>query len=70
MEKSNIISDLLGRLDALEEWRKEKGKPKGKKQPPEDEEVCPQCGGDLLFVEDGVVFCKKCNEYFEYDGGK
>jgi len=70
MEKSNIISDLLERLKVLEDWRKEGTKKKGKKTAPEDEEVCPQCGGDLLFVEDGVVFCKKCNEYFEYDGGK
>ena len=65
MEKSNTISDLLERLEALENWRKEKVKRKEKKTPAEDEEVCPQCGGDLLFVEDGIVFCKKCNEYFE-----
>jgi ribosomal protein L37AE/L43A len=66
MEKSNIISALKGRLDDLEKWRKEKtDKKKGEKKQKTDEEVCPECGGDLLFVEEGIVFCPKCEQYFE-----
>jgi hypothetical protein len=61
MEKSEIIDALKGRLDALENWRK--GKANKEEKP--DEEVCPICGGDLQWVEDNIVFCKKCNEYFE-----
>lgn len=70
MEKSNIIAALLERVDKLEKWRTEKKesatkkKPEGKKEA--DEEVCPVCGGDLLFVEEGIVFCSKCDQYFEY----
>jgi uncharacterized Zn finger protein (UPF0148 family) len=67
MEKSNIITALKERLDSIETWRKdltEKKKKSSKKQK-EDEDVCPECGNDLLFVEEGIVMCPKCNEYFE-----
>lgn len=73
MKKSTIMTGLIERLDKLEQWRKAKGddedagKRKGKKSK-EDEEVCPNCGGDLQFVEDGIVFCPKCDEYFEQEG--
>lgn len=67
MEKSSIIEALVERIDDLEKWRKtsheEHDKDKGRKKP--DEEVCPVCGGDLLWVEEGIVFCRKCNQYFE-----
>ena len=68
MEKSNIIQDLLDRLTKIELWKEES---KGKKPPKDpapkedDEDVCPKCGGDLLFVEDGIVFCPKCKAYYE-----
>ena len=69
MEKSKIIDALVERLDVLEKWRKEKSEPEDKKAAAKkakvDEEVCPECGGDLLFVEDGIVFCPVCKEYFE-----
>ena len=67
MEKSKIIETLEDRLAAIEKWKKttsedlDKDKHKGKA----DEEVCPNCGGDLLFVEDGIVYCPKCKDYFE-----
>ena len=63
MEKSSIIEALKERLDDLEKWRK--GTSGKKKESKEDEDVCPICGGDLLFVEDNIVFCSKCKEYFE-----
>ena len=64
MEKSKIMEGLFARLTDLEKWRKEEV-PKRKKKEKEDEEVCPNCGGDLLAVEDGIVYCSKCKEYFE-----
>jgi uncharacterized protein with PIN domain len=68
MEKSDIINKMTGRLDDIEEHLKKlvkaPGKKKGKKSEV-DEEVCPVCGGDLLFVEEGIVFCNKCSEYYE-----
>lgn len=72
MEKSKIIYALKERLDSLEEWRAEKKKPEDKKKPGAkkedvDEEVCPVCGGNLQFVEVGIVFCPKCNQYFEFE---
>ena len=63
MEKSKIMEALFERIGKLEDWRK-KGESKGKKQK-EDEDVCLTCGGDLQFVEDGIVYCPKCKEYFE-----
>jgi len=60
MEKTNIISDLIKRIDNLEKKSKKKAPTK---KP--DEDVCPECGGDLLWVEEGIVLCKKCNKYFE-----
>lgn len=72
MEKSDIISALQGRLDELEKWRAEKAEPKKKSSinQKEDEEVCPNCGSDLLFVEENTVYCPKCKEYFEKDDEK
>lgn len=70
MEKSDIINALKERLDALEEWRTERKEPEEKKKNAKkatvDEEVCPVCAADLLFVEEGIVFCPKCELYFEY----
>lgn len=63
MEKSEIINALHERIDELEKWRKSASDKK--KTSKEDEEVCPECGGDLLFVEDNIVVCKKCKRYFE-----
>jgi ribosomal protein L37AE/L43A len=65
MEKSNIISALKERLDKLEGWKEKVAKKKEGKKEKADEEVCPICGNDLLWVEEGIVFCKKCNEYYE-----
>lgn len=67
MKKTSIIEDLHGRLDKLEMWQKEESdaKTKGKKKTPEDEDVCPKCGGDLVFVEDGIVYCPKCSDFYE-----
>jgi uncharacterized Zn finger protein (UPF0148 family) len=59
MKKSSVIEDMQKEIAAL----KEAGKPKEK----EDETVCPSCGNDLTFVEDGVVYCDKCEEYYEVE---
>ena len=71
MKKSNVIEELHGRLDKLEMWQQEEadikekqGKGK-KKKSTEDEDVCPKCGGDLVFVEDGIVYCPKCKDFYE-----
>ena len=63
MEKSKIIEALKERLDELEKWRTATSSKKKEKK--EDEDVCPICGGDLLFVEDNIVYCSKCKEYYE-----
>lgn len=71
MEKSKIISALQERLDKLEIWKEEnaeevdKDKKKDSAKQKEDEEVCPNCGADLLFVEENIVYCPKCKDYFE-----
>jgi uncharacterized protein with PIN domain len=66
MRKSNIIDEITDRLHNLEEDFKGIKKPPAKKKKTEvDEDVCPTCGGDLLFVEEGIVLCPACNKYFE-----
>jgi predicted amidophosphoribosyltransferase len=57
MKKSSVISDMQAEIAAL----KEAAKPKAK----EDDTVCPGCGADLLVVEDGILYCEKCEEYYE-----
>jgi uncharacterized protein with PIN domain len=57
MKKSSVIEDMQAEIAAL----KEAAKPKEK----EDETVCPECGGDLELVEDGVVYCSHCKQYYE-----
>jgi uncharacterized protein with PIN domain len=57
--KSTVITDLEERIKELEAKKKEKKE--------EDEDVCPECGGDLNFVEDGVAICPKCNIYYEVE---
>lgn len=56
--KSTVITDLEQRIKELEEKKKEKK---------EDEDVCPECGGDLNYVEEGVAICPKCNIYYEVE---
>jgi uncharacterized protein with PIN domain len=66
MKKSEIINEITERLHDLEESIKGiKKSPAKKDKPKVDEDVCPICGGDLLFVEEGIVFCSACDKYFE-----
>ena len=65
MEKTNVIKEITERLGKVEKFMKTPKKDKGKKKA--DEDVCPECGGDLVFVDQGIVFCPKCNEYYESD---
>lgn len=65
MKESNIINELQDRLTNIEKRIKGIKDKKPPKETKEDEEVCPECGGDLLFVEEGVVFCPKCKKYYE-----
>ena len=57
MKKSNVITDMQAEIAAL----KEAGKPKKK-----EDVVCDECGGDLDYVEEGVVYCPVCKVYYEY----
>ena len=59
MKKSSVIEDLQKEIALLKDAMKPKQK--------EDEEVCEQCGGDLEFVEEGIVYCPKCKEYYEVE---
>ena len=61
MKKTNVITDMKAQIVALQEAVK------GKKESKEDETVCPVCAGDLEYVEEGVVYCPKCKEYYEVD---
>ena len=66
MEKTNVITKLTERVDNMEEHLKKLVKtPKKDKGSKADEDVRPECGGDLVFVEEGIVFCPKCSEYYE-----
>jgi transposase len=56
--KSTVITDLEERIKELESQKKEKK---------EDEDVCPECGGDLNYVEEGVAICPKCSIYYEVE---
>lgn len=68
MKQSKIIDEITERLHNLEEDLKGVKKvPPKKKETKADEEVCPECGGDLLFVEEGIVLCPKCNVYYEME---
>ena len=72
MEKTNIINELKDRIVDIEEKLKKsvpKKKSTNEKKPEVDEDVCPECGSDLLFVEDGIVFCSKCKQYYELNLG-
>ena len=61
MKKNNTIADLQAKVALLEEAGKSKSKSK------EDETVCPVCAGDLEYVEEGIVYCPKCKDYYEVD---
>ena len=63
MEKSNILSILEKRIGDLEKTLTNNKKKNSGKKP--DEDVCPECGNDLLFVEDGIVYCSKCKQYYD-----
>jgi len=58
MKKSSVIVDLEERIKQLEA---EKEKKKEKK-----EDICEECGGDLEYVEEGIVYCPHCEQYYEY----
>jgi uncharacterized protein with PIN domain len=60
MKKNTTIEAMQAEILAL----KEAGKKKEKK---EDETVCPECGGDLEYVEDGVVYCEDCKQYYDVE---
>jgi len=68
MEKTNIINELRDRIMDIEKKLASKKKFTSEKKSEVDEDVCPECGSDLLFVEDGIVFCSKCKQYFELKG--
>lgn len=60
MKKNTTIADMQAEILAL----KEAGKSKEKK---EEDVVCEECGGDLEYVEDGVVYCEHCKQYYDVE---
>lgn len=51
------------RIKALEDKIAAQSKPKEKEE--EDELVCPECGGDVFEIEEGVYYCEECKKHFE-----
>jgi uncharacterized Zn finger protein (UPF0148 family) len=62
MKKNTTIEDMQKEIAALKEQAAAKKDKSGK-----DEDVCPDCGGDLEFVEDGVVYCSHCKQYYDIE---
>jgi len=57
------LDKLIDRADALRE--KEGNEPEEKEEDVEvDDTVCPECGSDLLEVEEGVYLCENCMDYY------
>jgi len=56
------LDKLIDKADALRE--KEGNEPEEKENAEEDDTVCPECGSDLLEVEEGVYLCEKCMDYY------
>jgi RNA polymerase subunit RPABC4/transcription elongation factor Spt4 len=64
------LDKIIDRISELEKQTQAEKKPPAKKKKTEvDEDVCPICGGDLLLVEEGIVFCPACSKYFEEEEG-
>ena len=62
------LSKLIDKADALREKEGNEPEEKEEKEEIEDEDiVCGICGSDLYEVEgeEGVLWCEKCNEYWE-----
>ena len=64
MKKSSVIEGLMERIDILEKWRKGDKK---KEDKPEDEDVCPVCGGNLDEIDEEIVYCSKCKQYYDLE---
>ena len=64
MERAQSRLDkLIDEADMLRAKESEKEEKKEKEE--EDEDVCPVCGSDLVEVEDGLLCCMACEEYYE-----
>lgn len=65
--KERSLEDRIGRqLDRLEAVRDtvEKKKVEEEEEEDEDGDQCPECGGLLQEVEEGIYTCTKCRESF------
>jgi ribosomal protein L37AE/L43A len=62
MKKNTTIANMQAEIVALKEAQ---GKKKEKK-----DDVCPDCGGDLEYVEEGVVYCSHCDQYYDVEEGE
>jgi uncharacterized protein YbaR (Trm112 family) len=60
MKKNSTIEEMQKEIALLKEL-------KDKKKEKEDETVCPECGSDLEYVEDGVVYCSHCKQYYDVE---
>lgn len=61
MKKNSTIEDIQAEIKALKELAAKA--PSEKK----NDDVCPECGSDLEYVEDGVVYCPHCKQYYDYE---
>jgi len=57
----------LKRLDALEAAKPKDPEPKGPESKPDEDDQCPECGGRLRDVGNGILECVECGEMWEED---
>jgi len=64
--KDEVIERLIDRQQTLLDREIKDGEKEdlNDKDAEEDDTVCPECGSDLFEVEEGVLFCEKCKDYY------
>ena len=60
MKKNTTIEEMQAEIVALKEAA-------NKKPDKKEDVVCPGCGGDLEYVEEGVVYCSHCKQYYDVE---
>ena len=70
LRKEEVINDLIDRQQVLLEREAENAERDAKdvNTDEEDADVCLECGGDLVEIEEGLYECEKCKELYEEDG--
>ena len=67
--KEEVINNLIDRQQILLDREAENAERNAKDANAEEEdaEVCLECGGDLVEIEEGLYECEKCKELYEED---